>query len=333
MKIGIFGGSFNPPHLGHINALETVRRKIGLDKVFIVPNAQNPLKKVIDGPTSEQRVQMVGKAIEGYEKFYEVDNQEVTRGGLSYTIDTIKNYRQKYKAEELFLIIGADHLEALDKWKDYKNLLTETNIVVTTRPGYEFPHEFDELPTYLKDLTNEIEFNFLDLKSGRSIQFVTLNDVEVSSTELRKKLRTGRPVSKYLPLSVENYISELKLYRESGLKVKDYAQFAKFCAQFLNDKKAINVMGYDLTKMSAPSEYTLIASGTSTRHAISLAEGLTQVVKEEFNLLPQSVEGTHEGRWVVVDYGALIVHIFYDFVRQEYSLEKLWKDSQVLNLN
>jgi len=76
----------------------------------------------------------------------------------------------------------------------------------------------------------------------------------------------------------------------------------------------------------------LIASGTSTRHAASLAENVVQAVKEEYNVLPQSVEGVDEGRWVVIDYGSLIVHVFYDFVRQEYSLEKLWKDGKDLNL-
>lgn len=333
MKLGIFGGSFNPPHVGHINALETVRRKIGLDKVVIIPNAQSPLKKPVEGPTPQQRLEMLNKAIEGYEKHYSIDDQEIKRGGLSYTIDTINALRKQYKAEELFLIVGADHLETFDKWKDYKSLLNESNLVVTTRPGYDFPHSADELPEYLKDLTNEIEFNFIDLKSGRTIQFVSLNDVEISSTELRKKLRTGRPVSKFLPLGVESYIKENGIYRDKGLKVKDYAQFTKFCAQVLNDKKAINVFGYDLTKMSSPSEFTLVASGTSTRHAVSLAESLTQAVKEEFNLLPQSVEGTNEGRWVVVDFGSLIIHLFYDFVRQEYSLENLWKDASRMKLD
>ncbi len=332
MKIGIFGGSFNPPHLGHINALETVRRKLGLDKIAIVPNYQNPLKSPIEGPSSKQRLEMLARAVEGYEKYFLVDDQEIRRGGLSYTIDTIKEYRKTYKPEEIYLIIGVDNLENLYKWKDYLTLINETNLVVTTRSGYHLPQSFSDLPKFLQSLTNEIEFNFLDLKNGRSIQFVSLNDVEISSTELRKKLRSGRPVIKYLPLGVESYIKENQIYREQGLKVKDYAQFTQFCAKQLNEKKAINISAYDLTSLSSSSEYTLIASGTSTRHAISLVEGLTQAVKEEFNLLPQSVEGTGEGRWVVVDYGSLIVHVFYDYVRQEYSLEKLWKNAKAMNL-
>lgn len=330
MKIGLFGGTFNPPHLGHINSIETVRRKMGLDKVFIIPSFQNPLKKEIDGPTPEHRLNMLKAAIYGYEKHYEIDTQELERKGLSYTKDTIAEYRKKYESKDLYLILGGDNLLNFDKWKDYKKILEEANLVITTRPGYGIPSTKEELPKYLKGLTADIEFNFIELNSGRSIQFVTLDDIEVSSTELRKKLRTGRPVTKYLPLSVENYIKENNLYRDFGQKVKDYKEFALFCAKVLDDKKGILTNSYDLTGMSAPTEYTVISSGTSTRHAVALAESLTSSVKDEFNLLPQGIEGTEEGRWVVIDYGSLMVHIFYDYVRQEYNIERLWREATLI---
>lgn len=327
MKIGLFGGTFNPPHVGHLNSIETVRRKLGLSKIILIPAYQNPLKNPVDGPSSEHRLNMIKAAISGYESIFEVDSQEVERKGLSYTIDTILNYRKNYKQNELFLILGGDHLNSFHQWKDYKKLLEETNIVITTRPGYEIPITIEELPDGIKQLAADIEFNFVELKTGRSIQFVTLNDVEISSTELRKKLKTGRPVSKFLPLAVETYIKENSLYRDFSQKVKDYKDFSKFCALQLNERKAVMVNIYDLTKMSAPSEYTIVASGTSTRHAAALAESLNQVIKNEFNLLPQSIEGLSEGRWIVIDYGSLIVHIFYDFVRQEYDIERLWREA------
>ena len=330
MKIGLFGGTFNPPHLGHLNSIETVRRKMGLDKVFIIPSFQNPLKKEVDGPSPEHRLNMLKAMIYSYEKHYEIDTQELTRKGMSFTKDTIADYRKSYEPKELYLIVGGDNLLTFDKWKDYKKILEDVNLVVTTRPGYDIPLDNESLPKFLKDITADIEFNFIELTTGRSIQFVTLDDIEISSTELRKKLRTGRPVTKYLPLSIENYIKEHNLYRDFGQRVKDYKEFALFCAAILDDKKGIQTTGYDLTNMAAPAEYTVISSGTSTRHAVSMAETLTMAVKDEFNLLPQSVEGTEEGRWVVVDYGSLIVHIFYDFVRQEYNLERLWRDASPL---
>lgn len=332
MRVGIFGGSFNPPHMGHINSLLTVQKKAGLDKIHVVPAAQNPLKVQIAGPSNEQRLELVKLALNSYGKQFFVDNQEILRGGLSYTIDTILNLRKEIDPEDLFLILGADQFEELSQWKDYQKILTEANLIVTTRPGWDIPQESDELPEYLKSLIAEYDFNFIELTTGRNIQFIRLQDVEVSSTEVRKLLRSGRPVEKVLPLAVENYIRDNKLYRPIAEKIGDFEKFTEFCASVLFSKKAIQVRGFDLTELSAPTEFTLIGSGTSTRHAVSLAENVVEAVKDEYNVLPLSVEGIDEGRWVLVDYGSLIVHVFYDFVRQEYSLEKLWKDGRELSL-
>ncbi len=332
MRIGIFGGSFNPPHMGHINSLLTVQKKAGLDKVHVIPAAQNPLKMEIEGPSAEQRLELVRQALKSYGKHFFVDDQELQRGGLSYTIDTVVNLRKNVDPEDLYLIIGADQFENFSQWKEYKKILTEANLIVTTRPGWTIPQDADDLPEYFKDLVAEYDFNFIELKTGRNVQFIRLEDIEVSASEVRKLLRASRPVEKVLPLSVESYIREHGLYRPIGDKIGDFAKFTAFCGDILFSKKAIQVRGFDLTDITAPSEYTLIASGTSTRHASSMAENVVQAVKEKYNVLPQSIEGVEEGRWVLVDYGSLIVHVFYDYVRQEYSLEKLWKDGKDLNL-
>ena len=330
MKIGIFGGSFNPPHMGHINAVQTVAKKVGLGKVHIIPAAQNPLKTPVEGPNSDQRLELTRLAFEQYGETYFVDDQEIKRGGLSYTIDTVMSLRKTYEAADLFLIVGADKFEELAQWKDYQKLLAEVNLIVTTRPGYDTPEALEDMPAYLKPMVSDFDFNFIELSTGRSIQFITLRDIEISASEVRKWLRTGKPVEKYLPLAVETYIKENKLYRNLGHRIGDFKKFASFCADVLYAKKGINVRGFDLTGISAPSEYTLIASGTSTRHAAAMAENIVMAVKEEYNVHPQSVEGIDEGRWVLVDYGSLIIHIFYDFVRQEYNLENLWREGRDL---
>ncbi len=326
MKIGIFGGSFNPPHMGHLNAIQTVAKKAGLGKVHVIPAAQNPLKTPVEGPSAEQRFELTKLAFNQYGEAFFVDDQEIKRGGLSYTIDTIVEMRKTYEANDLYLIVGADKFEELAQWKDYQKILSETNLIITTRPGYDMPESLDEMPAYLKPFVAEFDFNFIELTTGRSIQFITLRDVELSSTEVRRWLRTGKPVEKHLPLAVETYIKEHKLYRNIGERIGDFTKFTAFCADVMFSKKGINVKAYDLSRMSAPSEYVVIASGTSTRHAAAMAENVVAAVKEQYNVLPQSVEGIDEGRWVLVDYGSLIVHVFYDFVRQEYSLENLWRE-------
>lgn len=327
MKIGIFGGSFNPPHNGHVNSILTVSKKMGLDKVIIVPTNQNPLKPIIDSPSAEHRVEMLKRAFSTYGQQFEINDLEIKRGGTSYTIDTIKALKETHASDELFLIIGVDQFFAFNQWKNYKKILEETNIIVTSRPGYELPHSTDDLPPFIREQVEEFDFNFIELKSSKSIQFITLKDIEISATELRKKLRVGRPVEKFLPLSVESYIKEHALYKAKGDKIGDFKKFTEFCANTLFAKKGINVKAYDLTKMLAPSEFTLVSSGTSTKHTSALAENILKAVKEEYNVLPLSVEGIDEGRWVLIDFGALIIHLFYDFVREEYSIEKLWKEA------
>lgn len=332
LKVGVFGGSFNPPHMGHLNSLQTITKKAGLGKVHVVPAAQNPLKAQTEGPTPEQRLEMTKLAVESWGPQYFVDDQEIKRGGVSYTIDTVRELRKIVESENLYLIIGIDQFHQMDKWKDLKELLTEANLIVTSRTGHDFPEDKNDLPAKIKKLVAEYDFNFIELTTGRNIQFVNLQDIDISATELRKWLRTGKNVEKYIPLSVESYIRKNKLYQNLGQRIGDFEKFTQFCANVLFSKKGIQVMGYDLRSISAPSEFTLVCSGTSTRHTSSLAENLSQAVKEEFNVLPQSIEGLSEGRWVVIDYGALIVHIFYDFVRQEYALEKLWKEAKDMRL-
>ena len=333
MKIGIFGGSFNPPHNGHVNSLTTVQKKMGFDLIHIIPNNENPNKIPMDGPTGEHRLELARLAFSSYGKAFHINDIELKRGGKSYTIDTVKELLKEYKSNELYLIIGADNFETFSEWKNYKKLLELVNIVVTTRPGYHIPENENEWPDYLTPLVAESDFGTLELTTGRSIEFITLNDLDISSSELRKKLRVGRPADKFLPLAVEGHIKEHGLYKTGTSKIANFKNFSEFCAQILFDKKAIAVKAFDVQSVSSSSDYTLIASGTSTRHTSSMAENLVAAVKEEFNVYPLGVEGVDEGRWVVVDYGALIVHLFYDFVRQEYRLEDLWKSGTELKLS
>lgn len=332
MKIGIFGGGFNPPHLGHVTSIQTVHKKLGLDHVFVIPNFQNPLKTPIEGPSPQDRLKMTELAVKDLGSTVTVDDLEIKRGGPSFTIDTIKTYRKKYSAEELFLIIGLDNFETFNRWKDYKKIITECNLIVTTRPGHNLPASKEDLPEFWKELVVEYDFNYLELSTGRHIQQIQIKDVDTSSSDLRKMIRSGKSSIKHLPLAVETYIHEKQLYRPVGDKIGDFEKFTDFCAQQLFNKKAINLRGYDLRQMSAPTEFALVCSGTSSRHTAALAQNLSQSVKEEFGVFPQGLEGISEGRWVVMDYGSLMIHIFYDFVRSEYRLEDLWRTAQELKL-
>jgi nicotinate-nucleotide adenylyltransferase len=329
-RIGLFGGTFNPLHVGHINCITTVRQRLGFDKIVVIPAAQNPKKLPVEGPSPEQRLEMLRVGLQEFD-YVEIDDLELKRGGPSYSVDTVAEYGKRVPSENLYLIIGMDQFEQFDQWKDFERILTLSNLVVVTRTGHQIPFSADELPEGLKKLVAAFDRNFIALTTGRTIDFVRLSDIDVSASEVRKRLRTGRNVDKYLTIPVEELIREKQMYGPLKDRIGDYELFTRFCADRLADRKAINIRGFDLREIDAPTEFTLVASGTSTRHVSSLAENLVREIKEEYNVLPQSSEGMSEGRWVLLDYGSLIVHLFYDYVRQEYRIEELWKKGRALD--
>ncbi len=332
MKRGFFGGSFNPPHNGHIQSLLGVQKKLGLKVVHIIPSFSNPLKVSLEGPAPEQRLEMTRLAFQSYGDQFFVDDREIRRKGKSFTVETIAELKKEFPQDDLYMIIGADLFDELADWKKIDQILAETNIVVMTRPGFDLPSTLEDLPSWLRPFTEEFDFNFAQLKTDKTIQFVSLPEIDISATNVRKRLRLGRPVDQFIPLAAENYIRTQELYKKQQKKVEDYKKFAQHCASVLSDKKAVAIIGFDLEGTSPTTDLALVASGTSTRHASSLAESVIRSAKEEFQLSPFSIEGMDEGRWIVVDYGAIMIHIFYDFVRQEYNLEGLWRNSKVLDL-
>ena len=332
-KVGIFGGTFNPIHIGHVNSMLSVADRLGLTTVKVVPASQSPLKSDIEEPTQpEDRLQMVKLAIQEYPEVLELDDLEVRRKGLSYTIDTINSYLQFHSSEELYLIIGADQFQDFERWNRFGEILAKVNLIVTTRPGAYIPLAKEDFPESISELVAEFDGEMAVLNTGRTISIVKLEDKDISSTEIRKKIRTGKKVYEYLDANVERYISEKSLYNSVGDKISSYKELTEFAAQVFFDAKAVDVKGFDLEKADKASDFALVASGTSHRHTTSIAEGLVKKVKEEYGVFPYSIEGLKEGRWVVVDYGNLIVHVFYDYVRNEYRLEELWQEGDALSL-
>lgn len=324
--VAIFGGTFDPLHLGHLNSIQAVQKAFDFKMFKVIPAAQSPNRQQTDGPTPEQRLEMLNLAIDQLGGVFVVDDLELRRGGVSYTIDTV--HQLKNAKTDLTLIIGMDQFLHFEKWKDFDELLQEVNLIVTSRPGHEFPKSVSDLSHAMAKHVQSFKNGVIQLKSGYMIQFFQLEDIEISATEIRKRLRVGEAVTDLIPKAVELYIRKKGLYEAVGNRIGDFEKFTQFCGKVLREKGGIGVVGFDLRSVQASSEFTIVVSGTSTKHAQSLADNLMKAVKEEYGVWAQSIEGQKEGRWVVLDYGSLIVHVFYDFVRQEYRLEEIWKDSE-----
>lgn len=330
-RIGIFGGTFNPIHTGHINSLVEVQQKMKLDEIKVIPAYQSPGRELIQSPSPDQRFEMVELGLKGQYDFIDIDSREMQRQGVSYTIDTINSLLEEdSKGEhEFFLILGLDQFSAFDSWKSYESILEKVHLIVTSRLGYHFPLSHKDFSESLQEKISEFDGYQCLLKTGKWIHFVRLNDIDISSTEVRKRLKIGQSTDKYLTLNVENYIHNNNLYDISSPKIEDFNKFAIEVGQLLDSKGGINTQIFDFTEtQDYIVEYSIICSANNKRQTASLADQILSAVKEKYNVRPIGMDGKEEGRWIVMDYGALIIHIFYDHARQEYLLEQLWKDAK-----
>jgi nicotinate-nucleotide adenylyltransferase len=334
-RVGILGGTFNPIHFGHLGCAETVKEVLKLSKLYLIPAQQNPLREPMEGPSPEARLKMVQLALTtlgGEEKGFFASDMELQRGGLSYTIETINQLKKENKNYEIFLIVGADQIDSLHKWKSVDKIFLNANLVLTSRPGFSLPEKKSEFPMWLAKKIKSFSKGKGKLSSGKAVICLQLNDQNISASEIRRRARRGEDVSNSTPIAVNEYIKEHKLYASAGSKLNNFEELTKFCARILTDKGGINIAGYNVKKLAQPTEFALVSSGTSTRHTKALAENVVRAVKNEYGIYPQATEGTQESRWVVLDYGALMVHLFYDYVRSEYRIEDLWRQGEKISL-
>ncbi len=191
MNIGLFGGSFNPPHNGHLLLAETVREQFNLSTIFFIPSYIPPHKQLEHLAPGKDRLAMVECAISG-NRYFKCSDIEIRKRGTSYTIQTVTEFEQRYPNSELFLIIGIDNLIDFKSWKLQEELLTKTTLIVCERPGFRR----DDVP---RDLL-------------RHANFVSLMLIGISSSDIRLRVKTGKSIRYFVPESVAEYIRSNRLY-------------------------------------------------------------------------------------------------------------------------
>ena len=197
MRIGVFGGAFNPPHLGHLICPQEVLLQLGLERVLFVPVGQAPHRDIDDDPGPEARLEMVELAIAGDERFA-VSRLEVDREGPSYTSDTLELLRGEFPADELFLILGGDQAAALPKWHEPEKVLEQATVATVERVGWS---------------RSAIGIKLARLRGSDRVRTVDMPVIQISSTGIRRRVREGRPIRYLVPPAVEEYITSHELYR------------------------------------------------------------------------------------------------------------------------
>jgi nicotinate-nucleotide adenylyltransferase len=189
MKIGLFGGSFDPVHIGHLLVAQAAVEELGLDRFFFVPAAQSPFKSENQIAPAEIRLKLLRLALAGKTNF-EIDEQEIRCGGISYSIETLRDYAKRFTGAQLFYLIGADNISKLNEWREANELAKLAEFAAIPRPGgtvAEFPKPF----------------------RGKILKGFP---IEISSSQIRARVKAGLPVENLVPPFVAEAIHAAKLY-------------------------------------------------------------------------------------------------------------------------
>ena len=321
-KIGLFGASFDPPHLGHINLLKQVQSQFLFDVIKVVPLNCSPLWITPPEALGSAREEVLKQIFKG-QSFIDIDDTEIKRGGVSFTIDTLKTLKSLFKEQELFLIFGRDQFLNFDQWKQFEQIIKMAHLAVCSRNGMIWNKNL--FPLALRKYIKKWEDDKACLTTGRFVYRVFLKDKNVSSSEVRKRVFLKKSLARFVPKPVIPWIQKHSLYQTLPLwRDRQSERLPVFCARALVNKKAAKTQVFDLRKLPhIPFEFSLIASAENTRHTQVLAADLERQVQKKFSLTPAYRESTES--WVVLDYGTLMIHIFYDFLREQVQLETLWE--------
>ncbi|MEA2484179.1 MAG: nicotinate-nucleotide adenylyltransferase [Thermoleophilaceae bacterium] len=199
MRVGIYGGVFNPPHHGHLVAAQEAHWQLGLDVVVWIPVGDAPHRRVENDPGAEARFEMVEMATAGDERF-RVSRIEIERDGPSYTADTLKELREREPEAELFLILGGDQALALPHWHEPEEVLSLATVAVFERGSSN---------------RNAIGITIGRLKGADRVRFLEMPRINISSTLVRRRAAEGKPIRYLVPDKVANFIGAQSLYGAS----------------------------------------------------------------------------------------------------------------------
>jgi nicotinate-nucleotide adenylyltransferase len=200
VRIGILGGTFNPPHLGHLICAQEAYLQLGLDRVTLIPARIPPHKPVEDEPGADHRLELCRLAIGADERF-QVSDLEIGRGGPSYTVDTLEELHSSAPDHELFLIVGGDIAAGLPDWHEPERVLSLATLAVAKRRGTSRAAVDDALAA---------------LRGGERTRFFRMPRIAISSTMLRDRVRRGQPIRYYVPDPVASYVERHRLYAGVG---------------------------------------------------------------------------------------------------------------------
>jgi len=213
LKIGIFGGTFNPIHLGHLRSAEEIRETFALDRIYFVPAARPPHRSGDTLVSATHRLKMVELAVAD-NPFFQASAVELERTGPSYSVDTIRHFRHELEPTAIFFVVGIDAFREIHTWKEYASIPALCHLIVTSRPGVSTPPPEQLLPVALQPaLWYDPAQRMYRHTSGHSLVFHEIHGLRISASQVRALLRQRKSIRYLVPSTVAAYIADNALYQ------------------------------------------------------------------------------------------------------------------------
>ena len=329
------GGTFDPVHNGHLVAASEVAHQFNLDEVVFVPTGQ-PWQKERYVTAAEDRYLMTVIATASNPQF-SVSRVDIDRGGPTYTKDTLRELHALNPDSELYFITGADALTSILSWQDWRDLFAMARFVGVSRPGYE--------------LGREHIAHVLDGLPEEALTLVEIPALAISSTDCRRRAqespaavvphaRRGGAVHLQAPALpatghrgvIRPHRSQLRRPGPSVSAGKEAVDMATVAARAASAKLADDVVVIDVSGQLVITDCFVIASASNERQVNAIVDEVEERMRRA-GYKPARREGTREGRWTLLDYVDIVVHIQHQDERNFYALDRLWRDCPVLTVD
>ena len=313
-RIGLLGGTFNPPHAGHLRLAELAVQALGLDELRLVPTAI-PAHKPAPGLDGPARIRLLRDLP------YPVETLEVDRGGPSYTVDTLEALAVREPGNQWILVMGSDQLAGFPSWRRPERILELASLAAAPRPGC--PAESPEL------LRGRERARW----SGAPGELVALpgTELDLASTALRSDLALGL-APQGIPPQVLAVICQENQYRNDclGERMTLEPRLASV-VEAARSKKAFRIRLIDVSGIASFTDTFAFMSGSSDRQNRAIADAVVEQLKA-IGVRPLSTEGEQNGNWILLDFGDILIHVMDEETRGFYNLEGLWKAGRELEI-
>ncbi|WP_169754792.1 nicotinate (nicotinamide) nucleotide adenylyltransferase [Campylobacter curvus] len=282
MNLALFGGSFDPPHLGHDSIVKMALDSLDIDKLIIMPTYISPFKSEFSAPP-ELRLKWI-RQIWGHLQKVEISDYEIALTRPVPTIETVEHLYEIYDIDSLYLIIGADHLATLNKWHDFRRLCSLVKFVIAERNHILIPENLQKMDV----------------------------NVNISSSQIRHSKGLDE-----LPSSIKDEV--IKFYQGKNMQEISMNERIENIVKILDEKKAEEIQVFDMSDRDYFVKFVIIATTMGERHAYSLSDDLKENLKplgERFLAIESSPD------WIVLDLGDMLIHLLSPQYRAKYNIEE-----------